>query len=100
MPECEAVMDVIDNPLMTRLCQQARKRGLVHVNGLEMLVAQAKQAVEHFLDKPVNDEVIDEIYRRLIAELQHRAHRHAERWKDEHRLSDGCAMRKTLHRYG
>ena len=65
---CEAVMDVIYNPLMTRLCQQARKRGLVHVNGLEMLVAQAKQAVEHFLDKPVNDEVIDEIYRRLIAE--------------------------------
>ena len=45
---CEAVMDVIYNPLMSRLCQQARKRGLVHVNGLEMLVAQAKQAVEHF----------------------------------------------------
>ena len=65
---CEAVMDVIYNPLMTRLCQQARKRGLVHVNGLEMLVAQAKQAVEHFLTKQIPDDVIDTIYRRIVRE--------------------------------
>lgn len=67
-PQCEAVMDVIYNPLITRLCLQAREKGMIHVNGLEMLVAQAKQAVEHFLTKQIPDDVIDTIYRRIVRE--------------------------------
>ena len=49
-PNAEAVVDVIYNPLKTKICQQAEELGLLSVNGLEMLVAQAKYAVEFFLD--------------------------------------------------
>jgi phosphoribosylaminoimidazole carboxylase PurE protein len=40
---------------------QAKERGITAVNGLEMLVAQAKYAVELFLDTEIPDERIDEI---------------------------------------
>lgn len=64
--KCEAVLDVIYNPVLTKLCFEAQELNIKRVNGLEMLVAQAKQSVEFFLDKTVNDEVIDEIYHDLL----------------------------------
>ncbi len=57
----EAVVDVIYNPLTTRLCQQAEELGMKHVNGLEMLVAQAKAACEFFHDIHIEDYRIQEI---------------------------------------
>lgn len=60
-PECLAVIDIIYNPLKTQLLKQAESLGMVGVNGLEMLVAQAKYAAEIFLDKEIQDEVINEI---------------------------------------
>ena len=39
-PKCEAVADVIYNPLQTKLVAQAEELGMKGVNGLEMLVAQ------------------------------------------------------------
>lgn len=65
---CEAVMDVIYNPILTRLCLEAKERGIKHVNGLEMLIGQAKQAVEFFLNKKIPDDVIDEIYQDMLHE--------------------------------
>ena len=41
-PRLEAVLDVIYNPFRTALLQQAEARGLPAVNGMLMLVAQAK----------------------------------------------------------
>lgn len=67
-PAVEAVMDVIYNPLTTKLCTQAKAKGIIHVNGLEMLIAQAKYAVEFFLQKTIDDAVIDEIYRDMLAQ--------------------------------
>lgn len=64
--ECEAVVDVIFNPMETRLALQAKELGIKAVTGLEMLVAQAKQAVEYFLDKKLDDNVIDEVYQKLL----------------------------------
>ena len=61
-PKCEAVLDVIYNPLTTKLVGQAKELGMIGVNGLEMLVAQAKYAVEIFLDTQIEDERIQEIY--------------------------------------
>ena len=61
-PQCEAVLDVIYNPLTTKLVGQARELGMIGVTGLEMLVAQAKYAVEIFLDVSIPEEKIDEIY--------------------------------------
>lgn len=66
--KCEAVMDVIYNPILTRLCFEAQEEGIKRVNGLEMLIAQAKQSVEHFLDKRIDDAIIDEIYQDMLKE--------------------------------
>lgn len=63
---CEAVLDAIFNPLQTKLTLQAQSLGMKSVNGLEMLVAQAKQAVEHFMDRELPEEVIDKIYQELL----------------------------------
>ncbi|WMJ87642.1 shikimate dehydrogenase family protein [Anaerocolumna sp. MB42-C2] len=66
---CEAVLDIIYNPLKTKLLLQAEELGMKAVNGLEMLVAQAKYAVEFFLDKDIKDEVIDEIHEKILADI-------------------------------
>jgi shikimate dehydrogenase len=63
---CEAVVDVIFNPRMTKLALQAQELGIKAVTGLEMLVAQAKQAIEYFLDKNLDDKLIDEVYQELL----------------------------------
>lgn len=64
-PDCEAVLDIIANPLTTKLVAQARELGMTGVTGLEMLIAQAKYAVEIFLDTEIPDDRIDEIYREM-----------------------------------
>ena len=68
-PQCEAVLDVIYNPLTTKLVGQARELGMIGVTGLEMLVAQAKYAVEIFLQTSIPEEKIDEIYQEMIKTL-------------------------------
>jgi len=64
--KCEAVVDVIFNPLKTKLTLQSEEFGIKAVTGLEMLVAQAKQAIEYFLDTTIEEKVIDEIYQDLL----------------------------------
>lgn len=68
-PNCKAVVDVIYNPLKTRLLQQAEQLGMKAVNGLEMLVAQAKFAVEHFLSTEIENDKIDQITLELLKQL-------------------------------
>jgi shikimate dehydrogenase len=64
--QCEAVVDVIFNPLQTKLTLQAEALGIKAVTGLEMLVAQAKQAIEYFLDTTLEETVIDKVYQDLL----------------------------------
>lgn len=68
-PNCKAVVDVIYNPLKTRLLQQAERLGMKAVNGLEMLVAQAKFAVEHFLSTEIEHNKIHQITLELLKQL-------------------------------
>ena len=68
--DCIAVLDVIYNPLQTKLTKQASELGMQAINGLEMLVAQAKYAVEFFLDQSIEDSVIDPIYHQIMLEMQ------------------------------
>lgn len=63
--QCEVVMDVVYNPILTKLCFDAQELGMKRVNGLEMLIAQAVHAASFFLDKPFDDAIIDEIFREL-----------------------------------
>ena len=66
--DLEWVIDLIYNPLYTKLCVDAKKRNIRCIGGLEMLIAQAKYAVEHFKQISLNEEVIDEIYRDMLKE--------------------------------
>ena len=61
MPCVTDVADMIYNPSKTRLLLDAEALGIRCINGLSMLVAQAKRACEIFLDCTVDDDKIDRI---------------------------------------
>ncbi|MDO5293096.1 MAG: shikimate dehydrogenase [bacterium] len=65
-----AVVDIIYNPLKTKLLLQAEAQGIIAVNGLEMLIAQAKDACQYFLDTSLPESKITEILAQLEAELK------------------------------
>lgn len=69
-PHLEGVLDVVYNPARTQLLLDAEKRDLVAVNGLLMLVAQAKEAAEWFLDKPISREKIPQIHSLLRRQME------------------------------
>jgi len=52
-PRLEGVIDLIYNPVRTRLMLDAQARGIPCIGGLVMLVGQAKAACELFLGRPV-----------------------------------------------
>ena len=65
-----AVVDVIYNPLKTKLLVDAEHRGIKAVGGLYMLVAQAKAASEFFLDKRIDDADLDRVYKDILTSKQ------------------------------
>ena len=50
----QAVVDIIANPLCTKLCFQAKQLGIPHLGGFEMLVRQAIAADRYFLNKDMD----------------------------------------------
>jgi len=69
-PVLEGILDLIYNPAKTQLLLDAEKRGIVAMNGLWMLVAQAKEASEWFSDQQVSDEKIAQIHTKLRAQME------------------------------
>lgn len=61
----EAVADVVYNPARTALILQGEKLGIKTINGLPMLVGQAKQAVEIFLNKKIENSKLDKVYEKI-----------------------------------
>lgn len=61
-------MDLVYNPRLTDFLRLSKQAGKTAVNGLSMLVAQAKQAEEWFLDKKIPDTEID----RVLSEVAQR----------------------------
>ena len=59
--QCRAVIDLIYNPARTELLLQAEERGILAVNGLTMLAAQAKKAAEIFTGASIPDNIIETI---------------------------------------
>ncbi|MBQ9743057.1 MAG: AAA family ATPase [Ruminococcus sp.] len=68
--ECKGVLDLIYNPAHTALLQQAEHLGIPCMNGLSMLVAQAKRACEIFTDITLSDSVIESIRRDVSAQTE------------------------------
>lgn len=64
----EAVVDVVYNPLRTKFVLEGLSKGIIAVGGLEMLIGQAKCAVEIFLGKEMEDSLIQNIYTALLEE--------------------------------
>ena len=58
-PSCEAVADLVYNPLRTRLLQDAESREMKVANGLAMLAAQGHRAAEIFGGKELPDSLIE-----------------------------------------
>lgn len=69
-PALEGVLDVVYNPARTQLLLDAQARGLVTMNGLLMLVAQAKESSEWFTGSPLPDGQIREIHGVLRAKME------------------------------
>lgn len=63
-------IDIIYNPLNTEFALQAQSLNIPVITGLEMLVAQAKYALEYFKDIKIDDSEIDRIYKELLDTTQ------------------------------
>lgn len=62
----ECVLDVVYNPILTRLCFDAQEADIKRVIGLEMLIAQAKYTFEIFENMSFDDSIIDEIKKEML----------------------------------
>ncbi|MBO5005902.1 MAG: shikimate dehydrogenase [Clostridia bacterium] len=69
-PRLCGVVDVIYNPLRTKLVTEAQLRGIPAVGGLYMLVAQATAAAELFTGESVADEATEGIFKELLLAKQ------------------------------
>ena len=69
----EAIIDIIYNPLNTKLLQDAKKKNIKAANGLYMLIAQAVYADKLFFDKNEDEDIlekkIDNIYNKMLKDF-------------------------------
>lgn len=68
-PRLSGVLDVVYNPLETRLVLDAKKRNIPATTGLSMLVAQAKKAHEIFFDTKIDDKVCEQIEHSITLQM-------------------------------
>lgn len=65
LPKVEAVFDAVYNPLKSKLVLDAKKKNITAVGGLYMLVSQAAYAVERFIEAPVDNNKVEEVFQNL-----------------------------------
>lgn len=66
----EAVVDIVYNPLRTKLVLDGLEKGIPSIGGLEMLIGQAKYAVEIFLQTSLPDSAIEKINNEMLAQRE------------------------------
>ena len=69
-PMLEGVLDLVYNPARTSILLKAEALGIPCVNGLRMLVAQAKESAEWFTGEPIDDSCIERIFNRLRRQME------------------------------
>ena len=67
---CRGVIDLIYNPIKTRIVMDAENMGIPAEGGLKMLVAQAAGACELFLGSKISDELIEAEYMRILRQVE------------------------------
>ena len=60
------LVDLIYNPIRTKLYLEAEKLGIKAINGLYMLVMQAKKANELFFNKEIPLNIANKVYRKIF----------------------------------
>ena len=65
LSKVEAVFDAVYNPLSSKLILDAKAKNITAVGGLYMLVSQAAYAVEKFIEAPVDNHKVEEIFQGL-----------------------------------
>ena len=69
-PRLEGVLDAVYNPARTQILLDAEHRGLAAVNGLWMLVAQAKESAEWFTGEEIPDSRIAKSHHILRLQME------------------------------
>ncbi|MBQ8236904.1 MAG: shikimate kinase [Oscillospiraceae bacterium] len=69
-PNLEGVLDVVYNPARTQILLDAESMGVKTMNGLWMLVGQAKEAAEYFTGTKIDDAVIGKIHLLLRRQME------------------------------
>jgi shikimate dehydrogenase len=69
-PKLDIVLDVVYNPLKTKLVIEAQSLGIKAEGGLYMLVSQAISAYEYFMDKKASDTLCDTIYNDILSQKE------------------------------
>ena len=67
-PSLGGVLDLIYNPAQTALLLEARRRGIPGMNGLLMLVAQAREAAQLFTGRDIPLSEVDRVTALLVAQ--------------------------------
>lgn len=67
--DAEAVIDIVYNPIETKLLSYAKEQGKKYVNGMYMLVAQAVKAQEIFNEIEIKGSVTKKIYNDITGSL-------------------------------
>lgn len=62
----EGYVDIIYNPINTKSVVEASLKGIKAIGGLYMLIYQAIRSIEIFLDKKIDDDVVDIIYKKIL----------------------------------
>jgi shikimate dehydrogenase len=65
LPKVEAIFDAVYNPFNSKLILDAKAKNITAVGGLYMLVSQAAYAVEKFIEAPVDNAKVEEIFKNL-----------------------------------
>lgn len=65
LPKVEAVFDAVYNPLNSKLILDAKVKNITAVGGLYMLVSQAAYAVEKFIEAPVDNAKVEDIFKNI-----------------------------------
>ena len=66
----QGVIDVIYNPLCSKLVVSAKERGIKAVGGLYMLVSQGAFAAEKFADIKIDGSKTEKVYQKLLKDKQ------------------------------
>ena len=64
----EGVIDLVYNPLKTKLIEEAESLGIKSINGMYMLVSQALYSIDLFMDTTIDKSITQDLVNELIKE--------------------------------